>query len=212
MKFCSITPSRGDRPQLLEFCRYQISRMEVKPDASYFIDYKPTSERVDIVGRIQKGVEMAKADGFDACFILEDDDFYPADYFRHYDRWDYTFWGCESTTYYNLVNRTYTYFNHQGRSSLFVTGFKISALNGFTWTAPKGRFLDISLWAFAEQTLVPRQLLPATQAVGIKHNIGLCAGKGHTMRGKNEDADLRWLKDNVDREAFEFYKDLIKKY
>lgn len=185
--------------------------MTVKPDKSYFIEYPPKTDDVDLVERVQKGVAMAKADGFDTCFILESDDYYPPDYFKNFNRRDFTFWGAERTTYYNLRSRTYTYFHHPGRSSLFITGFKISALNGFAWTAPKGRFLDISLWDYAERSLLPRQILPVTQAVGMKHNLGLCAGKGHTMRGANEDNNLQWLKNNVDREAFDFYSALMKK-
>lgn len=185
--------------------------MEIKPDKSYFIDYPPKSDAVDLVERIKKGVELAKADGFDIVFILESDDYYPADHFRNFNRYDYTFWGSEETTYYNLKSRTYSYFHHPGRSSLFTTGFKISALNGFPWIAPKNRFLDIALWEFAERSLLPRQILATTQAIGIKHNLGLCAGKGHTIRGKNNDEDLQWLKQYVDKEAFEFYSDLMKK-
>lgn len=211
MTFATITPSRGDRPELLEFCKYQLSRMEVKPDKSYFIDYKPESERIDLVDRVKKGVEMAKADGFDIVFIVEDDDFYPTDYFKHFNRWDYTVWGVEQTTYYNLKSQTYTNFSHPGRSSLFTTGFKISAMNGFRWQAPKNRFLDIALWEYAENSLLPKQLLSTTKAIGIKHNVGLCAGKGHTTRGKNTDDDLKWLKQNVDSVAFDFYSDLMKK-
>lgn len=185
--------------------------MDVKPDCSYFIDYKPTSDKVDLVERVQKGVDMARADGFDTVFVVEDDDYYPVDYFKQFNRWDYTFWGAEQTTYYNLKSRTYTHFQHPGRSSLFVTGFKISALNGFAWTAPKGRFLDIALWEYAERSLLPKQLLNTSQAVGMKHNLGLCAGKGHVMRGKNTDDDLQWLKNNVDKGAFEFYSELMKR-
>jgi hypothetical protein len=209
MTFATITPSRGDRPELLEFCKYQLSRMEVKPDKSYFVDYKPESERIDLVERVRYGVEQAKADGIDIVFIVEDDDFYPADYFKHFNRLDFTFWGSETTTYYNLKSRTYSYFQHQGRSSLFTSGFRISALDSFRWTAPKNRFLDISLWEYAMTCGNPQFV--ATQAVGIKHNIGLCAGKGHTMRGKNEDESLEWLKRYVDAEAFEFYSGLMKK-
>lgn len=211
MNFCTITPSRGDRPELLEFCRYQLSRMEVKPDKFYFIDYKPSSEKIDLVERIKKGVELAKADGFDTVFIVEDDDYYPADYFKNFNRWDYAFWGSEQTTYYNLRSKTYSYFQHTGRSSLFTTGFKISALDGFAWYAPKGRFLDISLWEFADNRSLPKQLIESSTAVGIKHNLGLCAGKGHTMMGKYQDDGMDWLSQHVDKEAFEFYSDLMKK-
>ena len=55
--------------------------MVVKPDKSYFIDYKPESADVDLVQRVRRGIAQAEADGFDMVFIVENDDFYPADYF-----------------------------------------------------------------------------------------------------------------------------------
>jgi len=209
MTFATITPSRGDRPELLEFCKHQLSRMEVKPDKSYLIDYKPQSEKIDLVERVKKGVELAKTDGFDVVFIIEDDDFYPADYFQQFNRRDYTFWGSEQTVYYNLKNRTFALFTHPGRSSLFITGFRISALDTFPWIAPKNRFLDIALWEYAAKVGNPQFV--TTCAVGIKHNLGLCAGRGHEMRGKNNDESLEFLKWNVDPEAYTFYTDLMKR-
>jgi hypothetical protein len=206
--FATITPTRGDRQELLEFCKYQLSRMTVKPDKSYFIDYKPTSINVDLVERIKKGVELAKADGFEYVFIVEDDDSYPADYFSKFDIGNYSFYGSEETTYYNLRNRTFNVFSHPGRSSLFITGFHIGALSGFNWYAPRNRFLDVSLWQHAE--LQPKQFIKS-DAIGIKHNLGLCAGKGHTQRGANTDDNLDWLNANVDKEQFQFYTDLMKK-
>lgn len=211
MTFCTITPTRGDRPELLEFCKYQLSRMTLKPERSYFIDYKPVSDGVDLLERVQKGVEMAKAGGFDLVFIIEDDDAYPADYFQRFDLEQYAFMGSYQTVYYNLRNRTFNTFNHAHRSSLFTTAFRISALEGFIWQAPRRRFLDIALWEYAENMALPRQLLAQTGAIGIKHNLGLCAGKGHVTRGANVDESLQWLKDNTDAEQFEFYSRLMKK-
>jgi hypothetical protein len=182
--------------------------MTVKPDHSYFIDYKPTSENIDLVERVQKGVEMAKADGFEYVFIVEDDDAYPADYFSKFDIGNFLFYGSEETTYYNIKNRTYNHFNHPGRSSLFITGFHIAALSGFNWYAPRNKFLDVSLWAHAERE--PKQFVK-TGAIGIKHNLGLCAGKGHVQLGKHSDNGLEWLKANTDKEQFDFYTKMMDK-
>jgi len=204
MKFATITPDRGDRKPLMDFCKYQIGRFEVKPDKSYFIDYAPRSEGIDIVPRVLEGIERAKEDGFDLVFILESDDFYDRTYFNHIP--DADFIGESNSIYYNLRNKTYQNFNHPGRSSLFTTGFKISALKGFR---PKenDRFLDISLWKYAfdaGKTVAFRE----TGAIGIKHGIGLCGGKGHKLVMKHKDSNLEWLSEHVDSEAFEFYKNL----
>lgn len=206
--FCTITPTRGDRPELLEFCKHQLSRMTVKPTQSYFIDYKPTSDKIDLVDRVRSGVEQAKSDGYEYAFIIEDDDAYPANYFESFDIGNYSFYGSEETTYYNLRSKTFSHFTHAGRSSLFITGFYIPALQGFNWYAPRNRFLDISLWNHAEQQ--PTQFIK-TRAVGIKHNLGLCAGKGHTIPGKFHDNNLERLKEWTDTDQFVFYSDLMKK-
>lgn len=208
--FCTITPDRGEpeRAELLEFCKYQLSRMTVKPEKSYFIDYPPTSKDVDLVERVRHGVELAKQDGFEYAFIIESDDAYPADYFSKFDIGKYLFYGSEETWYYNIRSRTYNDFKHPLRSSLFTTGFNIGALSGFNWYAPRNRFLDVSLWSYAENS--PTQFV-YTGAIGIKHNLGLCAGKGHVQLGKHSDNDLQWLKANTDKEQFDFYTKMTDK-
>ena len=61
INFCVITPDRGDRPQFLEHCRYQMNRQTVKLDLHLVIgqeDHKPIPGVVDIIPRIKKGIEM----------------------------------------------------------------------------------------------------------------------------------------------------------
>jgi hypothetical protein len=208
--FCSITPDRGDRKPFMDFCRHQLNRMTLKPAKSYFIEYPPVSAQIDLVDRIKEGFKQAKADGFEYAFIIESDDYYPADYFERFDLGTFGFYGEQSTVYYNLKSKTHTTFKHFGRSSLFTTGFRIKDLENFNWYAPRNRFLDISLWQYSEGTTSMRQFTN-TGAIGIKHGLGLCAGKGHQIKGENDDSGLKWLKENVDSEAFDFYTDLMKK-
>lgn len=206
MKFATITPTRGDRPQFLDFCRHQLSRMNRKPDASYFVDYQPTASlSPDLVARVQKGIEMAQADGFDLVFIIEDDDYYNKNYFDHIP--NAAFIGSEKTTYYNLRNRTFQEWDHPKRSSLFLTAFHISALDKFVWPEPQDVFLDLSLWNYVmryRKQVIWRDV----DAIGIKHGVGLCGGKGHIQKNKYLDMELEWLKNNVDSEAYIFYKSL----
>lgn len=206
MSFATITPSRGDRGQLLDFCKHQLSRMTVKPDKSYFIDWKPQSKDFDLVTRIKDGVHQALHDGFNEVFIVEDDDWYPANYFETMSLNGCDFIGQNTTTYYNLRNRTWQTMSHPRRSSLFITGFKLSALKDFQWPHKHERFLDISLWKYAEKF---RTKFVETGAIGIKHSCGLFAGKGHVLYMKNHDLQLNWLKNNVDSVAFDFYIKLM---
>jgi hypothetical protein len=206
MSFCTITPTRGDRPELLEFCKHQLSRMSNKPQRSYLINYPPTGPNIDLVERVKEGINQAQRDGFDRCFIVEDDDFYPKDYFDYIPQ-DADFIGDRKTIYYNLRNRSYQDWDHPKRASLFTTGFKISALATFDWPTEEERFLDLAIWRYAvnqRKTMVFRE----TAAIGIKHGIGLCGGKGHVQHNKYQDKELEWLKQNVDSEAYIFYSTL----
>jgi hypothetical protein len=205
MKFCTITPTRGDRPQFLEFCKHQLSRMKVKPDHSYFIDFPPASSFPDLTPRVKEGLRQAKLDGFEYAFIVEDDDYYSPDYFERMDINGHDFIGGLRTTYYNIKTKRYQHLHHDGRSSLFTTGFKISALDKFPWDKIKDTDvrLDIHLWEHARRS--PRKYA-TSGAVGIKHGTGLCAGGGHFKEFKIADPDMAWLSQNVDSEALIFYK------
>ncbi len=208
--FATITPTRGDRPKFLEFCKFQLGRMNTRPDASYFIDYKPKSSAVDLIPRIKAGILKAKLDGFQYVMIFEDDDFFPKDYFDGVEELfnsGVEFIGSRNTTYYNLKNRTYQEWEHARHSSLFLTGFKIQALDDFLWPNDTEPFLDISLWLHAVNTR-KKIAWRETKAIGIKHGIGLCGGRGHIQQNKYMDMNHEWLKANVDSEAFDFYKSI----
>lgn len=205
MKFCTITPDRGDRPQFLNFCRHQLDRMTVKPDHSYFILDEPKNSKADLTWRIKLGLFMAERDGFDIAYIIESDDYYPADYFEKMDIGENDFIGCSKTIYYNLRNRTWNEFEHEKRSSLFNTGFRISALKDFGWPSNDHLFLDILIWKHAQRKKA--LLLDEAVGVGIKHNIGKVGGIGHKLTMPNVD-DWKYLADKVDQEALIFYKSL----
>lgn len=209
MSFCTITPTRNDRPELLKFCKQQLERMTLKPDQSYFIDYVPTSKNVDLVDRVKRGYEMAKADGHEYVFIVEDDDHYSSDYFKAFEaamnRGD-DFLGTASTTYYNLKNKTWQKFDHPGRSSLFSTGFRLKAMEKFNWPRSSTVMLDLYIWAHAKlQRNATKYFHNVPIALGIKHGIGLCGGKAHQMVLKHRDEHYAFLKSSVDLEAFKFY-------
>lgn len=204
--FAIITPTRGDRPELLNFLRSRIP-------AEYehiIVDYKPFSEDVDLVNRIKHGIELAKQKGFDYVFIAEDDDYYPKDFFDTIHFEDTDFYGFATSHYYNLSNQTYQTFEHIDRSSLFCTGFRISALDRFNWPPANWKFLDIRLWEYANNGYFKIDLHHTNPCVGIKgHKFGKHAGKGHTMRLKYDDPTLSCLKEMVDMEAFQFYNKII---
>lgn len=212
-RFCAIIPDRGDRVELTEFCFRQLDRMTLKPDKVYHICHQPISDEMDLVGRVAHGVERAEMDGIDLCFIIENDDYYPANYFEAFVPYcGNQFFGYEDTTYYNIKSRRYQFFEHINRSSLFCTGFRASALQRFSWPSGKRRFLDISLWDYAVINQKSIKLLLNNPCLGIKgHGFGMMGGKGHKIPLGVQDDDLSSLKRLIDTEAFEFYTDLMKK-
>lgn len=213
LKTCVIMPSRGDRHELFAFAVKQINRMGFGC-SSYLINSKPRNDDVDIVWRVRAGVNIAKHDGFEFVIIVEDDDLYPEEYLLHlHDYWNYDFVGFSTTTYYNIKAHTWQKFNHPGRSSLFCTGFRISALSDNFWSRIKDteRFLDVKIWEEANRTGAKVLLMPENPCIGIKHGIGKTGGKGHVMQLQNSDPEMKWLKEHTDEEAFEFYKTLSLK-
>lgn len=210
MNFCAIIPDRGDRPELTEFCLKQIARQTKQPERIFHVNYEPQTDGVDLISRVRGGVESAKYHGIEWCFIIENDDYYPANYFDrftpYFDKFDFI--GEEETVYYNLRNLTYKTLEHKFRSSLFTTAFRVSALNLFEWPADTTPFLDIEMWKYAR---FKRRKFIKTGAVGIKHGIGMCGGKGHVMNLRNQDNDLHELTRLTDEMGFEFYKKLIEK-
>ncbi len=207
--FCTITPTRNDRPEFDEFCAYQLSRMTLKPDKSYWINRPPKDDKKDLIARIREGVEAARQDGFDKVYIVENDDFYGANYFERME-FNTDFIGSNRSLYYNINNRTYEYLHHPHHSSLYCTGFKISALNGFQWPEPQAVFLDLKLWRFAQRNNKRVLLRHDSIGVSIKHGIGLVGGSGHRRKFKRQDNDLEFLKSQVDPAAFDFYISLMK--
>lgn len=214
MNYCTITPDRGDRGELFEFCIKQLTKINGGyPKNAYIMNERPVSAEIDLVPRVRKGIELAKKDGFEFVFIIESDDYYIKDYFNSFgDLHGVDFVGYNDTVYYNIRTRSYETLTHPGRSSLFCTGFRIDALDRFDWGRIKDndKFLDVKLWEYCMRYGKSHRLLTDNPCLGIKgHGIGKVAGKGHVKPLPNHDKDLSFLKSRVDEEAFMFYSKLM---
>ena len=205
--FCTLTVDRGDRPQFFDFCMHQISRFTIQPKHTIIVNEPPTSNAVDLTIRMRKGITAAKNLGMDIVYVIESDDYYPKDYIEKMWIGSNDFIGSEKTLYYSLQNKTYNEFYHQGRSSLFCTAFRISALEGFKWPPDDTIFLDLFFWRYAQHR--KSILTPISIGVGIKHGVGKRAGSGHNMTMPHKDsADMSFLRSKVDSEAMTFYRSL----
>ena len=213
-KFCIIIPDRGDRKEFTKHCLYQMSIQTVQPNKIYHIDYEPVNPLPDLIPRIRSGINLAKKDGYDLCHIIENDDFYPINHFQIMQFEDYDFIGVIKTIYYSLILKKYRIMSHidQIRSSLFCTGFRISALEDFEFPDSMVKTLDMYLWNHARMKgnffLYDLKNMP----IGIKHGIGLCGGAGHgiTFGYDTDDIELEWLKKNTTYKSYEFYLKIIQ--
>lgn len=207
MKFATITPHRSvERSELLVQCHRMLDAQTLQPAERFLINDAAQNGEVDIVKRVKAGVALARQAGIDLVFIVEDDDFYPPDYFQRFSSYfdSYEFFGDQHSLYYNVKNRTFRNFHHPYRASLFTTGFKISGLNLFDWPSDTTPFLDIALWRYAKRR---RKIFIDSGAVGIKgHGQGKTGGKGHIMRFKGIDTGYQLLGSKVTQQALEFYK------
>jgi len=209
MTFAAIIPDHGGREELIDFQLKRMRNQTLVPDEIYHVNF-PWKGEIDLIARLKVGCEAAKADRMDWVFIIEDD-FYSRDYFGKFlpvmPKADFI--GCDKTIYYHLVNRTWQTFDHPRRSSLFCTAFKLSALNNWNWDdlRPNLAMVDLKLWEYARHR---QRAFISPGAVGLKHSIGHCAGKGHQMTFKNKDPELKALKSMLDQEAFDFYTSLEK--
>jgi len=218
-KFCAIIPDRGDRLEFLAHCIMQMKRQTLHPDKIYIVGpakIKPT-DNFDLIKRVWAGIIKAKRDGIDICYIIENDDYYPDNYFGKMFIYHYDFIGIPKSIYYNIRVGKIASMEHERNSSLFCTGFRISALKGFTFPPDDYLSLDLKLWEFArERSIKLRDSFiyrhPAVMPVGIKHGIGLCAGTGHDENFPfyQPDPGYAWLKQNVRAESFDFYSNYFK--
>lgn len=211
MTIATLTPTRGDRPELFNFCRQQIESQTVQPGTKYFMGAQPTDRQPDLTKRIREAYESAKRFGdIDWIVIMEDDDSYRPDHIERYSRFmdRYDFIGDQSSLYYNIREQRYQVFKHPRRASLYTTAFRVAALDRFRWPPDNTVFLDIKLWQYAK---TKRCKFIESGAVGIKgHGIGMRGGKGHIMELRHADPTGDFLRSNVSVKNFEFYSQLVK--
>jgi hypothetical protein len=183
-----------------------LRRQTLQPDKVYLINYTPRQQSPDLTQRIRIGWERAKNDNIDFCFIIENDDYYPANYLAKMSPgWSANrlvdFVGIDTTIYYHVYFQRILRMQHDGRSSLFCTGFRTNALDNFKWPDDKYLFLDILLWKFAQKKKFASGIIP----IGIKHGFGLCGGMGHSNGHNFPEDGSKWILQNVDPDMLPFY-------
>ncbi len=205
MKITVVIPTRGDRPELLAQCQKLIDRQIRQPDNVIFIE-----SNKGITGNVRVGYEQAGNEGI--VVIWEDDDFYPAHYLRSVENYweqardDVEILGWEESIYYHVGVLKYRIEHHKNRSSLMSTTLKAGL--DIDWPVDSTRFLDIELW----KQLDKKHLISGWLAIGVKHGIGLCGGKGHLPNFyRKEDPDDQEMDFFYSFTDDSFYRELSEK-
>ena len=149
MKIIALTPTRGDRGLFLEHLDYMLARQSVQVDEHIVIDDFNDSPEQDVSWRYLIGLDRAKSRGADIILAIEDDDWYHEDYVKHMLLgWKKSgrpqVFGINTSIYYHLFGRKYTYMMHLGRASMMATLLRGDVtIPSF---AEKTAFLDLFIW------------------------------------------------------------------
>jgi hypothetical protein len=148
--------------------------------------------------------EVKKLKGVKYIFIIEDDDYYKANYLdRMVERMEgYDLGGETHTVYYNVVSRRYHMNENKGWSSLFQTAFtpKVIPILERCYTE---KFIDLKLFASVKNKLLFRD---GNLGIGIKGMAGRAGiGAGHERMTMTPDYNTSVLTAMIGSDA-EVYK------
>ncbi len=214
MKIGVIIPDRGDRKDFTDNCLRMLSNQTMKYDILFHAKHAPLNKDFDITQRYRIGYEALRG-RCDVIFLIENDDFYSKNYIETmYNNWVLSgkpdIFGTNHTIYYNIRERAWFIMRHNSRSMAMSTMVKAN-LN-FKWCADNQPYTDIHLWNEIKNKVIfePKE----TICIGIKHGVGLCGGYAHTdklHRFVNKDFEFEFLKSKMDKESFNFYKNINEK-
>ena len=203
MKFGLVIPHRPGRESFRLWFEHMIGYQTVQPDAVEVIDMPASGPEPDIRARIEEGVSRLKAARVERVYVWEDDDYYAPDYLERQEAaWGegIVLQGVKRVFYYHLPTFSFGLL-HVKNPALFVTGFKVKF-----WNVRKRVIgatevnVDNRLWAIPMRQQKWRQktrkIDAPVVAVGMKHGIGLCGGKGHHPI---KEAWMRYSSDSLDR-------------
>lgn len=217
MKIGVLVPTRGDRPAFLTFCINRIKQQTLSPDFISIVDFVPHSTTGDLTLRYRTGIKELSDKGADLILFIEDDDWYHPEYIETVVQlWKENgkpdIFGFNSSLYYHIGTNRLGRLFHRNRSSMFCTCIATNAVNSpeFEWPADDYPFLDLHLWKKLKGASVD---MPFHIAIGIKHGIGLCGGRGHISDSNlydRTDSEFQLLESLIGEQDVEFYRSIMR--
>ena len=184
------------------------------PDLVMWVNFPKRGTKPDLSLRNKIAVQKAWEYQCDLVIFMEDDDYYPLTYIEEMEQ----AWlqagrpiliGHNQTTYYHIGTRNIKeHSSHLKHASMFCTA--VAPGINMEVCANDHLYMDLRLWGGNKGVLIS---LP-TPPLGIKHGIGACETKAHQRNGstkwtKKDDVTLAYLRNWVDEESFEFYKQMM---
>lgn len=215
LKIGVVLPTRGDRPQFLNFAIEQLNNQTRQADVIEIVDDPPENQEKDITKRYRIGCQRIIKKNVDLIFFIEDDDWYDKQYIeKMIKKWQENgkpdLFGINSTVYYHLKTKKCINFNHPERASAMNTIVTPQIIKNIIWPPDDEVSFDLYLWNFFKGKTCNFE---KKYSIGIKHGIGLSGGIGHDADNyKNSEEDPDWLKNNVDSYAFDVYEKINADY
>jgi len=222
VKIVALVPTRGDRPNQLANMRRMMNGQTRPLHGMVIVDDEPVDPtKKDITFRYRTGLTriFEQYPECDLVTLVEDDDWYSPLYLEGMrqawiDAGKPCTFGLGETYYYHLGIKAFHHQVHPTRASAFTTFMTRAHLN-MIWPADDYSFVDIDIWRqFPGKTVTFENNPPA---IGIKgYGEGqFFGGIGHNDKWieyrKNQDHDMTWLSDHIDKESFNFYKSISDK-
>lgn len=210
-----IVPTRNNRPNFLRQCMKYVGRQTHQPAHIEIVDYPQKTFPVDLSERYKYGFERMR-DKCDLIVIMEDDDWYAADYVENLVKiWEASnrpqIVGYSSTIYYFIHTQNYCMINHPGRASAMSTAISADAVILLDWKQIDPLWFDIGAWQQLQGVAAP--VAERWLSLGVKHGLGDCHGAGHKRtfyRGERDNVDygMQYFKKIVG-DDFRFYAEII---
>jgi hypothetical protein len=208
MKIGILIPDKNDRPKFLQHSLFLLSQQTIQPDFVEVVNFE-SGLVYDLNLRYRVGIESLKNKGADVIFFWENDDYYSPIYLEvmlsYWNAYNQPkLFGIGNTNYYHLSSLEHVKLTHKDRSSAFST--MISKNIFIDYPNDNDKDFDLKLWSNCiGETFEPLKPI----CLGIKHNQGLCGGKGHNVGFKynQKDKEMLYLESIVDKESFKFYKE-----
>lgn len=214
MKYTIITPTRNERPNLLNLRHSYVKRMieysnseghifvnDLVIDTS-LLPIKPNT--IDLWDRIKIGFLQALNTKTEAVIIIEDDDWYAPNHISTIlnNLSGNNITGPNQTIYHNPLENRMMHINHPNRSSLCSTALSITGIKLALKLNYPNAFVDLQFWKNITTPNAYQSDQPTV--IGIKHGIGKCGGKGHNENFlKQLDKDNNWLKSIIPNDDYQ---------